>query len=129
MLFRSRSRVLSLGAALAPPPDHHTAPLGRGGHAGDALHLEAHHAALAPGPEGAKQPALPLAQPAPAAGTSTTGAMDDAATFRGAHWLVVQEVELLRQEGGRGVVVRLASYHVVSWRKRSSEEKLRLLEG
>lgn len=65
-----RRRVLPL-AALATPTHHHPAALRGRGQAGDVLHLQAHHAAHAPRAEGAQQPALPLAQPAPALAAST----------------------------------------------------------
>jgi hypothetical protein len=65
-----RRRVLPL-AALAPPAHHQPVALRGRGQAGDVLHLQAHHAARAARTEGAQQPALPLAQRAPALAAST----------------------------------------------------------
>jgi hypothetical protein len=83
-----RRRVLPL-AALAPPPHHHAVPLRVRRQAGDALHLQTHHAPRSPREEaaqGPQQPALPLAQ-------NSAGAL---ASRRapGGH---VQEVEFLRR--------------------------------
>jgi hypothetical protein len=50
---------------------------------------------------------------------------DDPTAFWGAHCLVVQEVELLRQEGGGGVVVRLAAYHFSSLEEGSEGREIR----